>query len=181
MDHRRSDRFAAVIARFYVGLGLVALGAIAGCVDVNGGAVEVAWAVFARDGRAINDCSCAALSSDVSSSEPRVGIAYVRLNVVSDPTPDSQPCAGKDSCRFACNRKVGATPFMIPPGRYLMSLVPVGADGNDIAATEVKAPPPISRFVVTGQPTELEAFMLEAANCASACNVGGITNACAGG
>jgi hypothetical protein len=164
---RRTECFAALVA---LGLGLPAAGALVGCVDVNGGAVEVAWAIFARDGRAITDCTCA---------DPAIG--YVRLELVSDPPPGNQPCAGTNSCRFACNRKVGATPFMIPPGRYLMSVVPVGLDGADIPATSVKVPPPVSRFVVTGQPTELEAFMLESANCADRCNTGGISETCTGG
>jgi hypothetical protein len=70
---------------------------------------------------------------------------------------------------------------MIPPGRYLMSVVPVAEDGTDIAPTDVRSPAPVSRFVVTGQPTELEAFMLEAANCADQCNTAGLTQPCAGG
>ena len=127
-------------------------------------------AIFARDGRAITDCACA---------EP--AIAFVRLDLVSDPPPGNQPCAGTNSCRFACSRKVGATPFMIPPGRYLMSVVPVGLDGIDIPPASVRSPPPVSRYVVTGQPTELEAFMLESASCAERCNSQGITEPCASG
>src|SRR5450432_2079072 len=150
--------------------GLVSL---VGCVEINGGAVEVSWAIFARDGRAINDCGC---------SEPR--IAEVRLNLVSDPGGASQPCAGVAACRFSCGRKVGATPFMVPPGQYLMSLVPIGSDGNDLPAAggpdvAVLAPPAQSRTVVRGQPTELEAYMLEA-SCASRCDMG-FFNACSGG
>jgi hypothetical protein len=163
---RRSGAFAALL----VGLGVSVGGVLAGCVDVNGGAVEVAWAIFAKDGRAINDCACA---------NPAIG--YVRLNLVSEPPPGSEPCAGTNSCRFACSRRIGATPFMIPPGPYLMSVVPVGLDGGDIAPADVKSPPAVSRFVVTGQPTELEAFMLESTTCADRCNTGGITQPCAGG
>ena len=146
--------------------------ASAGCVEINGGAVEVSWAIFARDGRAITDCTCA---------DPN--IVYVRLNLVSDPDGTLQPCAGVNSCRFTCGRNVGATPFMVPPGQYLMSLVPVGADGSDLPigplAPSVEIPAPESRAVVRGQPTELEAFMLEA-NCATSCDKGSL-NPCTGG
>ena len=143
-----------------------------GCVEINGGAVEVSWAIFARDGRAITDCRCADPS-----------IAFVRLNLVSDPDGASQPCAGLEGCRFACDRKTGATPFLVPPGQYLMSLVPVDASGNDVpigaSATSIDSPAPQSRAVVRGQPTELEAFMLEA-NCATSCDKGSFSP-CAGG
>lgn len=157
-------------------VGIIALPA-AGCVDISGGAVEVSWAVFSRDGRAINDCSCA---------DPAIG--YVRLQLVSETDPGNQPCAGNGACRFACGRKTGATPFFIAPGQYLMSVVPLDADGNDLATTfipgnavpSVQTPAAESGTVVRGQPTELEAFMLEA-DCRSTCNAGGILSPCTGG
>lgn len=145
---------------------LVALVAPAGCVDIDGGAVEIAWAVFTKDGRAITDCACA---------DPP--IPYVRLNLASDPGGAIQPCAGLAACRLACNRKIGATPFIIPPGRYLMSLVAVGADGADLAEGAVESPAPQSRAVVRGQPTELEAYMLRT-NCAVQCNSADFTQPC---
>jgi hypothetical protein len=147
----------------------VGLLAPVGCIDINGGAVEIAWAAFTKDGRAITDCSCADPS-----------IATVRLNLVSDPDGASQPCADLAACRFACNRKIGATSFMIPPGRYLMSLVAVGADGVDLPVSAVESPAPQSREVVSGQPTELEAYMLRT-NCAVQCNSADFTQPCTGG
>ncbi|MBC8131460.1 MAG: hypothetical protein H7X95_00655 [Deltaproteobacteria bacterium] len=133
-----------------------------GCVEIEGGAVEVSWAIFARDGRGITDCSCASPS-----------ISYVRLNLVSVADPGQQPCAGLDACRFTCHRKTGATPFVVPPGQYLMSVVPVDAAGNDLptvfaagdptgpAVPWVQTPPATTRTVVRGRPTALEAFDLE--------------------
>ena len=145
-----------------------------GCVEINGGAVEVSWAIFARDGRTITDCSCA---------NPQ--IAFVRLQLVSESNPGSQPCTGNEACRFSCGRKTGATPFTIPAGQYLMSVVPVDSSGTDLPAliapgvASVQSPPPESRAVVRGQPTELESFMLEA-DCGMACDRGGIFNPCSG-
>ena len=165
----------AAVALSRVLLGAVALGGL-GCVDINGGAVEVAWGLFAKDGRAINDCTCAV---PLTPAESETSIAYVRLNLVSDSAPADQPCAGTNNCRFACNRKIGATPFMIPPGRYLMSLVAVDADGGDFPVGSVDTPPAELRSVVRGQPTELDAFMLQA-RCANRCNSGGIMQPCGG-
>ena len=156
----RRPRIAALV----LGLAVTALFPAAGCVDINGGAVEISWWVFTKDGHAITDCACA---------DPQ--IPYVRLNLVSDPGGDLEPCAGSDACRFSCHRKTGATPFVIPPGRYLMSLVAVGADGVDLPG--VQSPSPQSRVVVSGQPTELEAYVLYA-NCAMRCNSSDITQPC---
>lgn len=163
--------WAAIIAL------IAMMGGAAGCVDIDGGAVEVSWAIFSRDGRAINDCACAS---------PRV--SFVRLHLESVTDSALQPCAGVNACRFSCGRKTGATPFMIPPGQYLMSLVPLGTDGTDIAAAtttqdprpSVQRPAPQWRSVVRGQPTQLEAFMLEA-DCESRCRGAEIFAACTAG
>lgn len=155
---------------------LAAMTAGNGCVDINGGSVEVAWGVFAKDGRAINDCSCAV---PLTPPEAETPIAFVRLNLVSDSDAADQPCAGTNNCRFSCNRKIGATPFVIKPGRYLMSLVAVDGDGNDFAAGSIDSPPAELRSVVNGQPTELDAFMLQA-RCATRCNTGGSMQPCGG-
>jgi hypothetical protein len=165
---RRAGRTALAVAAALLGAG--------GCVDINGGSVEVAWGVFAKDGRAINDCACAVPLTPPGTETP---IAFVRLDLVSDSDPADQPCAGNDGCRFSCNRKIGATPFMVPPGRYLMSLVPVDASGADFPAGSVDAPPAELRSVVKGQPTELDAFMLQA-RCATRCNKGGNMQPCGG-
>lgn len=149
-----------------VGTAVAAFGPGAiGCVEINGGAVEVPWTVFAADGRgAINNCECA---------EP--AIAYVRLRLTA---PDgSDPCATASSCRFECPRKTGATPFMIPPGTYLMSVEPEGADGAPLSGL-FRIPTPMSRQVVRGAPTELDAFDIEVA-CAASCHGDDVDQPCA--
>jgi hypothetical protein len=134
-----------------------------GCVRIDGGAVEVSWVVRSSDGRAITDCNC---------SDPP--IAAVRLNLVGvgggADFEGTMPCAGQAQCRFACQRQTGATPFDIketqPGEMYEISVIAVGADGADLP--EVITPAPILRSVVRGQPTELEAFLLET-QCAAEC------------
>jgi hypothetical protein len=150
-----------------VGAAVAAFGASGtGCVEIDGGAVEVPWTIFAADGRgAINDCSCA---------EP--AITYVRLRLTA---PDgSDPCATGDSCRFECHRKTGATPFKIPPGTYLMSVEPEGADGAPLSPGLVSVPAPMSRQVVRGAPTELDAFDIQVA-CAASCHGDDVDQPCA--
>jgi hypothetical protein len=151
---------------------------IGGCVEIQGGAVEVPWAIFAPDGHAITDCSCAVLPAiGASSDAAEIPIAYVRLDLDSFP-PGTMPCAGLDACRFTCSRKIGATPFMIPQGQYQMSLVPLAADGTQLMDLNPITGP--VRPVTYGQPTELEAFTITA-DCASRCNGGSATQPCSGG
>jgi hypothetical protein len=151
--HIRSWLPVSVLAFAALGSGFTA------CVDIDGGAVEVPWTVFAKDGRgAINDCSCA---------DP--AITYVQLKLAGPPDDPTRadPCAGVTSCRFSCDRKIGATPFIIPPGTYLMSIQPVASDGT--AVTTAMVPDPILRQVDKGAPTELDAFEIQAP-CALRCH-----------
>ena len=147
-------------------------GATQGCVEINGGAVEVPWTVFAEDGRgAINDCNC---------TEP--AIMYVRLKLEAPlGAPDQpDPCAGSAACRFSCQRKTGATPFMIPPGTYQLSIEPETADGLPIDPGLVMVPAPITREVVRGAAAELDALQITAP-CAVSCSGGDMTKACSRG
>jgi hypothetical protein len=147
------------------GLTIVVLGlfleVVAGsCVQINGGAIEVSWALFAN-GRAVTDCTC---------SDPE--IASVRIDVTGQggAIDGTHPCAGRPQCVFPCQRGTGATPFDIPATTgdetYSIKIVAVGADGTDLAG--VTAPAPIVRSVVQGQPTEIDALALEA-DCAPVC------------
>jgi hypothetical protein len=122
------------------------------CVDINGGAVEVPWIVFARDGRgAINDCACAT---------PAIQSVRLKLEPAGANATPADPCAEASSCVFSCGRKIGSTPFMVPPGDYLMSIEPLGTDG--LVIPEDAVPAPVLRRVQKGAPTELDAFEIQA-------------------
>jgi len=138
----------------------------AGCVRVDGGAVEISWVVRSTDGRAITDCTCA---------DPQ--IAYVRLNLVgvNGDIDGAMPCKGRTACEFPCQRQTGSTPFDIRQGnpgsdgqlpQYQISLSALDADRNEVG---VQSPAPILRSVVQGQPTEVEAFLL-VARCSTDCD-----------
>jgi len=154
-------------------LTIVALGAFlaaGSCVQIDGGAVEVSWVVHAN-GRAITDCTC---------SDPE--IASVRIDIVGHGgnIMGTTPCAGRPQCVFSCQRQTGATLFDIPETHgdetYLIQLVAVDKNGADLP---IRAPlAPISRTVVRGQPTELEAVTLDA-GCAMACETMNKTGVCA--
>lgn len=117
----------------------------AGCVDVKGGAVEASWVLRTDDGRAITECGC---------TSPRV--ATVAFSLLDADGTDA--CAGVDGCRFSCGRQSGATPFRLAPGRYAISLEPLGESGQPLP--EVGRPASILREVIDGQVTEMDAFPL---------------------
>jgi hypothetical protein len=137
----------------------------AGCVQISGGAVEVSWEVQAN-GRAITDCSCA---------NPK--IAKVRIDLVGKggTIEGATPCADRAQCAFSCQRKTGATPFDIPETKagetYGIKVVAVDSDGIDLPSNF--APDPVYRTVSRGQPTEVEAFLLDV-GCDNSC--GGMNN-----
>jgi hypothetical protein len=146
-----------------------------GCVSIDGGAVEASWDVHASDGRGIADCSCTC---------PEV--AKVRFSVVSAAGgPDL--CAERAVCQFSCQAKHGATPFDIPPGDYALSLVPVGADGQDLTGAAPQAGggtcsahsgvDPILRTIGEGQLTQLNAVVIDA-DCAPVCGGSDSTKVC---
>ena len=147
-------------------------GGTGGCVEINGGAVEVPWTVFAEDGRgAINDCNC---------TEPAIMFVRLKLEAPLGAPDQPDPCAGSAACRFSCQRKTGATPFMIPPGTYQMSIEPETADGLPIDPGLVMVPAPITRDVVRGAAAELDALQITAP-CAVSCSGGDMTKACSRG
>jgi hypothetical protein len=139
----------------------------AGCVRIDGGAVEISWVVRSYDGRAITDCTC---------SSPEIAKVRLVLRGVGGDIDGTTPCAGRPECEFSCQRQTGSTPFEVPQGRagsdgiapqYQISVTALGTDGNPLSG--VQAPAPILRSVVRGQPTEVEAFLL-VAQCADACS-----------
>jgi hypothetical protein len=153
-------------------LSLLVLPWAASCVKVDGGAVEASWVLQTFDGRSISDCGC----SDPEVSRVRLIVARVDdMGVMG-----ADACAGVASCEFPCRRGTGATQFDIPPGRYAISLSPIGKDGKPLipapgVPSAVAVPAPILRTVVFGQPTELDAFSIQA-SCAAMC--GGAGNVC---
>jgi hypothetical protein len=129
-------------------------------VSIDGGAVEASWVVRTEDGRAITDCQC---------SDPQIASVRMHLEGASAGVMGALPCQGHGSCQFTCQRHTGATPFDIPPGFYLISLVPMDAAGQDLTMLQVQTPAPILREVVQGQPTQLDTLAL-VGKCASSCS-----------
>jgi|1186.fasta_scaffold844995_1 hypothetical protein len=136
-----------------------------GCVDIEGGAVEVSWVVRSTSGSAITNCGCA---------DPPIDKVRLVLVPRGASIEGNNPCEGAAQCEFPCQRQTGSTAFNIKPTQagesYEISVVAVGADGNVLEG--VMTPAPILRSVVSGQPTEVEAFQL-VAPCRAECEMNG--------
>ena len=158
-------RAIAALARVALAVGLCGAPG-AGCVKIDGGAVEVSWVVRSETGAAINDCGCA---------DPPIDAVHLVLVLDQGGMPTSyRPCDGQAQCDFPCPRQTGSTAFDIRPTQpdesYEISVIALDSTGTPI--TTVLSPAPILRSVVTGQPTETEAFEL-VARCSTACTMNG--------
>lgn len=135
----------------------------AGCVGIDGGAVEISWVVRDADGRAITDCGC---------SDPPIARVKLKLVGQGGDIRGTTPCEGRAQCEFPCQRQTGSTPFDIketqPNETYAISVAAVNQEGVELP--QIITPAPILRTVVRGQPTEVEAFLL-VAQCSGECEM----------
>lgn len=119
----------------------------AGCVAVDGGAIEAAWVINAAARSIRIDCDCA-----------RLGAVQLRLEPLGAGT---DPCAGNDRCIFDCEGGVGTTGFFVPQASYSMSIVPVDLEGKMLEPRHgVVGPPPTVREVRIGELTDLGVYLL---------------------
>jgi hypothetical protein len=128
--------------------------ALAGCVDVDGGAVEVGWDLRFPDGRRTDDDD-----NYIDCTKAQLGKMALALPPVG---PGTDPCAGDDRCRFPCSHMgFGTTPFVIPEGEYSISLQILDPTGSPLGSGEgIVTPGPIVRQVRTGQITSLSVNLI---------------------
>ena len=134
--------------RFISGILLLSvLAPVAGCLEIDGGAVEVAW-VLRYSNQTAAECT---------STDSPVDIHRIRLKVMPADEPDRDLCAegALDGCEFGCGDTGGTTPFNIPAGTYFFGLQPLTADGSPISPSVVAVPAPIRRSIITGDLTDL--------------------------
>jgi hypothetical protein len=121
-----------------------ALAGLAGCVDVNGGAVEFKWEIRKDDG---TGSSCD-------------GMQVAAVRVIAEPTPDSNGATTGElfDDSWPCTDYKAATDFVIEPGRYAIRIEPVCPAGLEAVAT---VPQPIVRDVSNGYVVELNTLLIE--------------------
>lgn len=131
-----------------------------GCVQIDGGAVEVRWDLQ-YGGR---DCTSGTLcrrGNRISCLTAQVGAVQLRL---SPSDGQSDPC-DSERCRFGCDRKVGTTTFFVPEGEYAMSLIVLDQDMAEIPIDEVSVPAPLVRQVREGELTNLNVNLIIVTRC----------------
>ena len=117
---------------------LGALVTLTGCVDINGGAVELRWEIRKMDG-ARSSCSSERVES-------------VTLCATGSD-------AGATECypSFRCSDSGGSTEFVIPPGRYSLAIELGCVGGGDALAI---LPDPIVRDISNGNVAELNTLLI---------------------
>ncbi len=110
----------------------------AGCVDINGGAVELRWEVRLLNGEKT-------FCSDTQ-------IARVELCATPAQGAEMTRCGS-----WPCGYYYGSTEFDIPPGRYSLEIHPLCSDGSIPAAS---VPAPIVRDIQDGDVAQLDTLLI---------------------
>jgi hypothetical protein len=140
---------------------------LAGCVEVNGGAVEAGWDLrIPKNGQRIGCLG----DSSIQGAVQRLGLARLLMELKLEPTTEgSNPCDGDARCSFECNTRAdqvlfGLTPFFIPEGEYAFSTRAVGIDDagtrRELTAADLVTPMPVVRKVVEGEVTDLDVNLI---------------------
>jgi hypothetical protein len=122
-------------------ISLAAMVGSVGCVDVNGGAVELSWSIFTVGGDATT-CEVSRIDH----------VTLVYTNTDADAGG-----SGQFARSFPCSDGKGATSFTIPRGRYAIEIQPKCADESDADTT---VPSPIVRDIVDGEVAQLNALLI---------------------
>lgn len=117
-----------------------------GCVEINGGAVELNWTLRGFNGENIGD---------QTERCEMPGVKDVRIVWVH------QEGLGTGFSQFPCVDGQGTTPFEIPDGQVAFSTQPVCCDGTPGPAGSYQAPAPIVRAVTLGQVVSLRTLLIE--------------------
>jgi hypothetical protein len=123
---------------------------VCACAPVHGGAIELAWALFAPGG------SRGCCLSDVAGGCKAAAARSVRVHLYAS------GCTGAEQPVhiFDCQLVQGATKLDVAPGRYCIAV-----DAIDAASAVVAlGPPPIVRDVADGEVVELGAVALTVAD-----------------
>jgi hypothetical protein len=129
----------------YLLLGLT-LAQASGCVDVQGGAVELSWDIRRLDGESLASPVCETSGIDT------VGLC-VR-------TCDDTGCNGVAECpirTWACDRFHGITLFEVEEGRKELWIEPRCSNG---ALANAVIPDPLVRDITKGDVTQLNALLI---------------------
>jgi hypothetical protein len=119
--------------------------ALVGCVDADGGAAELSWSLFERDGDSI-DCDDGRID--------RIRLCWAAEG------GSTTTCAPETRASFACGDRHGATSFDLELGPTSFWVEPICRDGEVGAPGTFQVPAPIVRDVRAGKVVNLTALAI---------------------
>lgn len=122
---------------------------LSGCVDVQGGAVELSWSLRTYEGASLAPCSRADID--------RVRICWDSLEDGGRPAARCQPSQYRS---FPCDEQSGVTRFEVPPGPASLFIEPVCLDGLPAPIGTYEVPPAIVRTIVDGEVATLSSLLM---------------------
>jgi hypothetical protein len=120
------------------------------CVDINGGAVELSWALRDFEGKDVGDCMGARLDE----------VAVCWQLVEDGSSSVGAMCDADRSAAFACAEENGVSRFEIVPGSNAFWIEPRCTDGDPPDLGTYEVPPPIVRTVEDGRIVTLNSLLI---------------------
>ena len=149
----RAGRIAVYVIEIAMSLGATAG---VGCVDVEGGAVELSWSVRDTEGVA---SSCRIGGADL----PELSHVRICWQPLEEDGELTEICIPQLSERFRCELEHGVTGFEIDPGETAVWIEPLCEDGSLPRADAYEVPAPIVRTIESGSVATLSALLIVAA------------------
>ena len=145
---------------------LLALCALAaGCIEIDGGAVELSWSLRDFDGQAVEACG-----------DARIAEVEICWQPVAGDTPSIDvACRPGQRESFPCAEENGVSGFTIPPGPTAFWAHPICRGGEPADEETFQAPAPIVRTVHEGRIVTLNSLLLVVSPIASDCPEAGCT------
>ena len=141
------------------------LAAVSGCIEIDGGAVELSWSLRDFDGDAVESCADARVEEVEVCWQPALG---------STPSVDIG-CRPGQRAVFPCSEENGVSGFEIAPGPTAFWAHPICRDGEQAAEDTYQVPPPIVRTVEEGRIVTLNSLLIVVAPTSGDCPEAGCT------
>lgn len=137
----------------------------AGCIEIDGGAVELSWSLRDFDGDAVDECADARIDEVEICWQPAVG---------DTPSVDVA-CRPGQRQSFPCSEENGVSGFQIDPGSTAFWAHPICDTGDAASEDTFQAPAPIVRTVEEGQIVTLNSLLLVVSPLSGTCPEAGCT------
>jgi hypothetical protein len=142
---------------------LAVLAALAtGCIEIDGGAVELSWSLRSFDGERLDSCAKALIDNVRVCWEPVDGAGTITGECNASQT-------------FPCSEENGVSGFEIDPGSTAFWALPICRDGGVADEGTYQVPPPIVRSVEDGKIVTLNSLLIVVTPLGETCPDAGCT------